>query len=106
MQLLPLLFTPQMLFSGFFVATDLIPSWLKWAPYVCTMTYSTRIAVVDEFDDCSTSRAELVNCEDMLNSTGSEPDDVWWFWIALVALFTVFRLASLFVLQRTALKFY
>ena len=28
-ELLPLLFVPQMLFAGFFVAPDLIPVWLR-----------------------------------------------------------------------------
>ena len=106
MQLLPLLFTPQMLFSGFFVAPDLIPVWLKWAPYVCAMTYSTRIVVVEEFENCSDDPAELINCNDLLQSTNSKPEEVWWYWIALIVLFVIFRLAALFVLQRSALKFY
>lgn len=30
-EFLPLLFVPQLLFAGFFVRTDLIPVWLRWA---------------------------------------------------------------------------
>jgi ABC-type multidrug transport system permease subunit len=33
-ELLPLLFVPQLLFAGFFVAPDLIPVWLRWAQYL------------------------------------------------------------------------
>ena len=52
-EMLPILFVPQMLFAGFFVAPDLIPSWLRWARYLCTMTYAVRIALVSEFEDCA-----------------------------------------------------
>ena len=36
MEMLPLLFVPKMLFSGFLVATELIPEWLRWAQYLCS----------------------------------------------------------------------
>merc|ERR1712137_1138587 len=51
-EMLPILFVPQMLFAGFFVAPDLIPSWLRWAQYLCSLTYSTRLMVMEEFHDC------------------------------------------------------
>merc|ERR1712032_1477274 len=38
-ELLPLLFVPQLLFAGFFVRSDLIPGWLRWAQYLCSLTY-------------------------------------------------------------------
>ena len=50
-ELLPLLFVPQLLFSGFFVVPDLIPVWLRWAQYLCSLTYALRIMAVAEFDD-------------------------------------------------------
>ena len=38
-EFLPILFVPQMLFAGFFVVPELIPVWLRWARYLCTLTY-------------------------------------------------------------------
>ncbi|KAG7365609.1 ABC-2 type transporter [Nitzschia inconspicua] len=35
----------------FFVAPKLIPVWLRWAQYLCTLTYAVRIALVEEFGD-------------------------------------------------------
>lgn len=52
-EMLPILFVPQMLFAGFFVAPDLIPVWLRWARYLCTLTYAIRIHLVEEFYNCN-----------------------------------------------------
>eukprot|EP00573_Skeletonema_grethae_P011544 CAMPEP_0201692650 /NCGR_PEP_ID=MMETSP0578-20130828/5475_1 /ASSEMBLY_ACC=CAM_ASM_000663 /TAXON_ID=267565 /ORGANISM="Skeletonema grethea, Strain CCMP 1804" /LENGTH=730 /DNA_ID=CAMNT_0048178061 /DNA_START=80 /DNA_END=2269 /DNA_ORIENTATION=- len=52
-EFLPLLFVPQLLFAGFFVRTDLIPAWLQWAQYLCSLTYGVRLALLAEFGDCA-----------------------------------------------------
>lgn len=104
-EMLPLLFVPQMLFAGFFVPPSLIPSWLSWARYLCTLTYAVRILMVAEFEDCSTNPVALENCNTLLQSVEADPNDVWWYWLVLVALFVFFRLLALFMLQRKATKF-
>ena len=48
-EFLPLLFVPQLLFAGFFVRTELIPAWLRWAQYLCSLTYGVRLALLAEF---------------------------------------------------------
>lgn len=104
-EMLPLLFVPQMLFAGFFVRPELIPSWLRWAQYLCTLTYSVRILLVSEFDNCSTDPAALNNCDVLLDDVGANPDDTWWYWLVLLSLFVFFRLSALFVLKHKASKF-
>ena len=52
-ELLPILYVPQMLFAGFFVATSLIPVWLRWVQYVCFLTYAIRIGLLAEFESCA-----------------------------------------------------
>lgn len=99
-ELLPLLFIPQLLFSGFFVIPELIPVWLRWLRYVCSLTYALRILAVEEFD-----RGEEWS-ETFLDTLEAEPDETWWNWLVLLALFASFRLVGLFILQRKALKFY
>lgn len=101
-ELLPLLFVPQMLFSGFFVVPELIPVWLRWAQYLCSLTYALRIMAVAEFND----RAGCTECAEFLDTIAAEPDDTWWNWLVLCALFVVFRLMALFVLRQKAEKFY
>eukprot|EP00978_Attheya_sp_CCMP212_P014746 scaffold37735_cov37-Attheya_sp.AAC.2 len=80
-EMLPILFVPQMLFAGFFVATDLIPIWLRWAQYLCSLTYATRIALIAEFDDCGPEESQAQdNCDNLQENVGAESDDVWWYW--------------------------
>eukprot|EP00978_Attheya_sp_CCMP212_P012469 scaffold31115_cov58-Attheya_sp.AAC.1 len=80
-EMLPILFVPQMLLSGLFVASDLIPIWLRWAQYLCSLTYASRIALVAEFDDCGSGGSEAQdNCNNLQNNVGAKSDDVWWYW--------------------------
>lgn len=106
-EMLPILFVPQMLFAGFFVVPDLIPVWLRWARYLCTLTYALRIIMVGEFENCDPSD-EVANekCNDLLVITDAIPDDTWWNWIVLLCLFAFFRLLALMVLKQKATKFY
>jgi hypothetical protein len=106
-ELLPLLFVPQMLFAGFFVAPHLIPSWLSWARYLCSLTYGVRILLVAEFHDCDPGNPQANDmCNTLLTNIDGDPDSVWWNWLVLVGLFVFFRLTALFVLKQKATKFF
>jgi ABC-type multidrug transport system permease subunit len=102
-ELTPLLFVPQMLFAGFFVTPALIPIWLRWARFLCSLTYAVRIALAAEFEGCAQT---LPGCQNVLNDAEADPDDTWWNWLVLVVLFAVFRLMALFVLRKKATKFF
>ena len=103
-EMLPLLFVPQLLFAGFFVATDLIPVWLRWAQWGCALTYSTRLASIAEFQACKDPGKS--NCDQIITGVlNANPDDEWWYWVVLVVLFVVFRGIGLVILTRKASKF-
>ena len=105
-EMLPILFVPQMLFAGFFVAPDLIPVWLRWAQYLCSLTYSVRLGLVEEFSDCGPNQEAIAQCSRLVSDVGADPDDTWWYWLVLACLFVVFRLGALIVLRYKATKFY
>lgn len=105
-EMLPILFVPQMLFAGFFVTPDLIPVWLRWARYLCSLTYAIRIALVNEFSNGCTNEEGDRACEQLLKNIEADEDETWWNWLVLVALFVVFRLLALYVLQQKAVKFF
>jgi ABC-type multidrug transport system permease subunit len=105
-QMQPLLIVPQMLFSGFFLPTDMMPDWLAWLQHLCTMVYSARIMVVEEFEHCSDIPAEQANCDDMIKATAADPNDVWWYWLVLAMMYVVYRTLAVVVLRKSALRFY
>lgn len=105
-QLMPLLFQPQLLFAGFFLSPDLMPTWLSHVQLACTMTYATRILVVEEFYECSSDPKENEACQRMLDNTRSDADEVWVYWIVLAGSFVFFRMLAILLLQQSAKTFY
>jgi hypothetical protein len=126
-EFLPIVMVPQFLFAGFFVAPDLIPVWLRWARYLCTLTYAVRILLVAEFEECAelsseclplaqlkgTGAAGLPECRDdavpcwvLLDTVQADPDETLWNWAVLIGLFVVLRMVALYILRKKASKFY
>jgi ABC-type polysaccharide/polyol phosphate export permease len=110
-ELLPAVFMPQILFSGFFVPPELIPDWLSWLVYIMPLTYGVRILLVGEFggdrcDNVATFPDGSNSCTRIISNSGANPEDVWWYYLVLVGLFVSFRLFALFILKKKASKFY
>jgi len=109
-EFLPLLYVPQMLFAGFFVATSLIPKWLRWAQYLCSLTYAVRLFVGLEFKDCGyespIGSTIPTNCERVFASNEINPDHFWLYALTLFALFVFFRSVALILLMKKATKYY
>ena len=105
-QLIPLIFIPQLLFSGFFVSPDLIPKFLRWSQYVCVLTYAVRALIITEFYNCSDNSIRNENCLKLVDNVKANPDDVWFYWTMLVTYFFIFRTLALLLLRKSASKFY
>lgn len=93
-ELMPALIVPQLLFSGFFIQIDLIPEFLRWSQYLCSLTYAIRLAALFEFGDCETD-----SCQDLLVSNGVYQLDSYWYWIILIAIAAIFRITSMVILK-------
>ena len=96
-EMMPLLIVPQCLFAGFFIASELIPDFFRWAQYLCSLTYAVRIALLAEFGDCAAA-----SCQALLESNNVREIAAHWYWLILVAIFVAFRLAAMIVLKRRA----
>jgi ABC-type multidrug transport system permease subunit len=110
-ELLPAVFMPQILFSGFFVPPELIPDWLAWLVYVMPLTYGVRILLAGEFggdrcDNVETLADGGTSCTRILVNSGLDTNDVWWYYLVLLGLFVFFRLLALFILRKKATKFF
>mmetsp|Transcript_91 Transcript_91/g.126 ORF Transcript_91/g.126 Transcript_91/m.126 type:complete len:211 (-) Transcript_91:175-807(-) len=87
-ELSSLVFVPQILFAGFFIRIKQIPVWLRWAQYLCSLSYATKLAFLVEFNwtlnSCKDGNAEE-NCEGLLSG---EDSSLWW--VGLLMLFMLF----------------
>lgn len=101
-EMLPVLFIPQMLFAGFFVSPHLIPVWLRWIQFLCSLTFAVRILLVSEFDrDCGGAFADGL-CQYVLDTAEASSEHVWCYWLLLLILLVGFRLAALLILKKKA----
>eukprot|EP00948_MAST-09A_sp_MAST-9A-sp1_P000164 g164.t1 len=88
-QLVPLIFVPQMLFAGVFVPPSEIPQWLNWAQYLCTLKYASGILMVINWPDPRDSYQE-----DFLTSFEIYPDDWYIYLIVLLGIWFVLDFTS------------
>lgn len=103
-EFLPIVFTPQMLFSGFFIPQELMPIWLGWVSYLFPFSYAIRILALLEFrgERCEGSPI----CGLILSNIHVDADDEWWYWLMLVVELILFRVMALLVLRHKAQSFY
>ena len=96
-ELMPALIVPQLLFSGVFISVYLIPEFLRWAQYLCSLTYAIRLVATYEFGEC-----ESIACNTLLeaNEVDELPNQV--YWIILLVIVTAFRLTAIIVLRKKA----
>jgi hypothetical protein len=108
-ELSSLLFVPQILFAGFFVRLSQIPVFLRWAQYLCGMSYGVKLQFLIEFSStlksCKEGQAKE-NCHSLLASNGLDNDQYWLNIILLFVLFVCARILAGFVLTEKARTYY
>lgn len=109
-EMAPVLFVPQLLFAGFFIATDSIPLFLRWAQYLCGIKYAMNLILITEFDptneSCTSSDVAALACEKALSTNDIDADDSWIYYLMLVAIFLFFRTVAVFLLVSKSKRFY
>ena len=96
-ELMPALIVPQLLFSGLFISANLIPVFLRWAQYLCSLTYAMRLVLRYEFEDCDTQ-----TCEVLIDSNKVDELPSYVYWIVLIVIMSLFRFIALLVLKNKA----
>jgi ABC-type multidrug transport system permease subunit len=107
-EMAPLLFVPQFLFAGFFVATSAVPQFLRWSQYLCSVKYALNLILITEFDASlpSCSGENAANCENILHINDVDPSKWWVYMLVLIALFIGFRLIAAMLLVRRAQRYF
>merc|ERR1719174_3443077 len=49
-ELAPLIFVPQILFTGIFIPIGLVPVWLRWLQYLAALKYAINLGCIVEFE--------------------------------------------------------
>eukprot|EP01040_Poterioochromonas_malhamensis_P010458 gene10458-11377_t len=109
-ELVPLAYTPQMMFAGFFIRISQIPVFLRWARYLCGIKYAISLAIIVELNPsshkCNVSADARENCENLFSSNDIHTEDVWFYILLLFVLFAGFRVLGAIVLYYKAKRFY
>jgi ABC-type multidrug transport system permease subunit len=109
-ELSPVIFVPQLLFAGFFVATENIPKVLRWSQWLCCIKYTMNLVLIEEFHpdnpSCQTSPSAALNCRSAIESNSIHADDTGWYILALFGIFMVFRLLAASILVSKSKRFY
>lgn len=92
----PLLFVPQILFTGIFIQISLIPEWLRWLQYLCSLKYAINLACIVEFG------SSPIGVEIILDGQQIEKDRTWLYVGILAAILVGFRLLAMISLRRRA----
>ena len=108
-ELQPLLFTPQLLFAGFFIRTEFIPPFLRWSQYLCSLKYAISLILLTEFhsnnSNCQGEQASKA-CQSMLIRNGIEQEQWWVYALVLFSLFLGFRVIAAMVMVKRANNFH
>jgi len=96
-ELAPLIFVPQIIFTGIFVSIDLIPPALRWMQYLCALKYAVDLATVIELGNSPNPVAQA-----LLNEQHIYTDKTGLYIGVLAGIFTGFRLLAMINLSRRA----
>ena len=106
----PVLFVPQIFFSGFFIRIEQIPVWLRWCQYLCFLKYVLNVFMIIEFSDCpgvdSTGRSWQSQCDDLLQVSDVDKDHWWVYLLVLIGLIVGYRTLAMIALKAKAKSVY
>ncbi len=97
MELAPLVFVPQIFFSGVFVRIELIPAVLRWIQYIVPLKYGVNIVYLAELNQDDYPWKTKIFSENSVDVNG-----LWWYILVLVGLILLFRIFGLVSLVQKA----
>ena len=97
MELSPVVFVPQIFFSGVFVRIEQIPAALRWIQYIVPLKYGVDIVYLAEINQSKYDWAPRI-----LEQNNVDPNGLWWYILVLVGLIVVARIIGLLSLIQKA----
>lgn len=97
MELAPLVLVPQILFAGFFIRTEQIPTPLDLAQYLCFLKYGLNLFLIVEFGN--TDLYDRTDAQELLDKN-SVDRDLWYVYVLVLAgIFVGFRILAAIALS-------
>ena len=96
---------PQILFLGFFIQINQLPSWLQWVQYLVATKYGLNLALLTEFDPTLCLPQNCPAWANILVFNDVKGDLIGVYIGILMALFVGFRFLALVVLHIKALSY-
>ncbi|KAJ9469406.1 ABC transporter G family member 7 [Diplonema papillatum] len=103
--LMPAIYIPQILASGFFVATQSIPPGVRWTQWLCPLKYGLALCTISEFSSSYVPDDRVHVTSFTLENSDIDPDDWWIYVVVLVSMFVFFRATAAFILTKRARSF-
>ena len=97
MELAPVVFVPQIFFSGVFVRIEQIPAALRWIQYIIPLKYGVNIVYLAEIN-----QDKYLWKNEILAQNSVDTNGLWWYILVLVGLILFFRIAGLMSLVQKA----
>ena len=97
LELSPLVFVPQIFFSGVFVRIEQIPAVLRWIQYIIPLKYGVNIVYLAEINQSKYFWAPEILSQNEVLTNG-----LWWYILVLLGLFLAFRIIGLLSLVQKA----
>ena len=103
--MLPGIFIPQILFSGFFISSELIPVWMRWMQWICPLKYGVSLATIAEFSTKFVPDDKEHDVDLMINRSGINRESWYIYGAIMVGMFTFLRVLTGILLKRRAENF-
>lgn len=101
----PVATIPTILFSGFFVNFNTIPSYLQWLTYVSFVRYGFEGAMISIYGmnrqklECEQMYCHYRNPQKFLEELSMDKAEYWFDATALIIIFLILRIVTYFVLR-------
>ena len=103
--ILPGVYVPQILLSGFFISSELIPVWMRWMQWICPLKYGVALATIAEFSTNVVPDDKEGDVVLLIDRSGINRDDWHVYGLIMFGIFMFLRILTGILLKRRAQNF-
>ena len=101
----PVLFIPQLIFSGFIIPTQNIPVWMRWLQWTAPFKYTLGLGLLIDFHDSAVPDDRQTEVNNVLYDNDIAKDAWWQYIVIMVCMFFTLRVITSLILHLKAQRF-